>query len=197
MTRSCRLKLRPRWLSTSQLPRLPHPPPSSPTPRKDGLVGSFGKKKTLENINNESFKTSSAITHRNLYITTKSLVTVHQGICYCHTVQLPSSYNCYISMPFCKTTTILAVGFFFSFKNPNRFFSTVSRKAIKTYIHTTLLFARGATECTSTFCRIVFARSCGVGRGEEVGEERSSLMLLVGVSGSEERSQNTHGEQPG
>lgn len=58
-------------------------------------------------------KTSSAITHRNLYITTKSLVPVHQGICYCHTVQLPSSYNCCISMRFCKTTTILAVGFFF------------------------------------------------------------------------------------
>lgn len=38
-------------------------------------------------------------------------------------------------------------------------------------------------------------RSCGAGK-EEKGGERSSLMLLVRVSGSEERSQNTHGEQP-
>lgn len=53
-------------------------------------------------------------------------------------------------------------------------------------------FVRMATE---------IGRSCGVGKEEGVGvcvggRGVSSLMLLVRVSGSEERSQNTHGEQP-
>lgn len=136
-------------------------------------------------------KTSSAITHRNLYITTKSLVPVHRGICYCHTVQLPSSYNCCISMRFCKTTTILAVGFFFASKNPNRFFSTVSHKAIQTYIRTTCFWPEGRQSAPALSAEL-FLRGVVA-----LGEERSSLMLLLGVSRSEERSQNTHGEQPG
>lgn len=104
-------------------------------------VGSF--RKTQENLNNESFQTSTANTHTNLYITTKRVVPLHQGICYCHTVQVPSFYNCCISMHFCKTTRILRWVFFSS---------TVSHKEIKTYIHTTfcmVFFARGLTEYIS------------------------------------------------
>lgn len=135
----------------------------SKSPCRDGrLVGSF--RKTQDYINNESFKTSTAITCWNLYITTKSLVPLHQGICLCHTVQLPSSYNCCISMRFCKTTRVLVyvlrIGYLYSFTcwnqrlHPHNFLHGL-------FVRVTEYF-NGLLECT--FGRIVY--------GEHWGEKR-------------------------
>ena len=149
-------------------------------------------------------KTSTAITRRNLYITTKSLVLLHQGICYCHTVQLPSSCNCCISMHFCKTSRIQLWVF-------EKDLSTVSHKEIKTYIHTTscIVFLPEGWQRIWAFY-VSISDICKVGfwvphfwwilrrvweRGKLEGDWRSHLMLLLRVSGSEARSQNTHGEQ--
>lgn len=94
-------------------------------------------------------KTSTAIAGRNLYITTKGLVLLHQGICYCHTVQLPSSCNCCISMHswmHCKTTRILAVGFLI-----RSYCFTQRNQNLHPYNFLRRVFARGAKEHTSPF----------------------------------------------
>lgn len=79
-----------------------------PPRRRTALLSPLAK--TPKVLNNESFKTFTAITCRNLYTTTKGLVPLHQGICGSHAGQLPSSCNCCISMQSCKTIGILTVG---------------------------------------------------------------------------------------
>lgn len=128
------------WFCGSETPLSPR------SPCRDSSLGSL--RNTQEYINNESFQTSTAITCRNLYITTKSLVPLHKGICYCHTVQLASACNCCISMRFCTTTRILLWVFE---QDP----CTILHKEIKTYIHTIsciLFFARRATRVCAHKC---------------------------------------------
>lgn len=148
-------------------------------------------------------KTSTAIAGRNLYITTKGLVLLHQGICYCHTVQPPSSCNCCISMRscmHCKTTRILAVGFLI-----RSYCFTQRNQNLHPYNFLRCVFARGVKEHTSHLCvlldiaKCTFGQLCYIGRslrdGKEEGSWGSSLPLQLRVSGSEAHSQNTHAEQ--
>lgn len=159
--------------------------------------------KTPEVINNESFTTSTAITRRNLYITTKGLVPLQQGICCCHTGQLPSSCNCCISMHSCKTTTILTVGFWVGYFYC---FYTKTSNVTSIQLPASGFCQRGRKKHKSVLCahfrhlqKGIFGRFRVQGRvavgAKKRSRARGPVKPLLRVSGSGACSQSTHGEQ--
>lgn len=164
-----------------------------PPRRRTALLSPLAK--TPKVINNESFTTFTAITCRNLYITTKGLVPLHQGICGSHAGQLPSSCNCCISMQSCKTTRILTVGLgvgnFYCFYTKTSHVTSIQLPASG-------FCQRGRKKHKSVLCahfrhsqKCIFGWICG-GRKREAWLE---VKLLLRISGPWTPSQGTHGEQ--